>query len=123
MAEGFARKLLKSGVNAESAGTHAMSHGAAALEAIEVMRSSFEIDISSHRSRNVKDVPIHDFDHIIAMDSTVAGDLKETYPKISAKLISWNIDDPIGKGIETYEKCAKEIQKQVEELSACLKQK
>ena len=92
------------------------------LEAVEVTRSRFGIDISSHRPRNVKDVPVEDFDYVVAMDSGVAGDLRRIYPSINARLISWDMHDPWGGGVEAYERAARESQKHVEELSACLKE-
>jgi protein-tyrosine-phosphatase len=122
MAEGLAHELLGSQTQVESAGTNA-HRGSASSLAIEVMRSKFGIDISTHNSRNVKDVAIDDFDCVIAMDSTVADDLKIMYPDIDTKLISWDIDDPIGGGLEAYERSAREIHKRIMELSAHLKEK
>jgi len=54
MAEGLARKELQDLADVESAGTHTWS-GSAAPDAVAVMRSEFGIDISLHRSRNVRD--------------------------------------------------------------------
>jgi len=122
MAEGIARKMLASQADVESAGTNAHS-GNASSHAIEVMRASFGVDISSHKSRNVRDVPVNDFDYVIAMDSTVADDLRSMYPDINPRLITWEIDDPIGRGVEAYESSAREIQKHVEDFSAHLKDK
>jgi protein-tyrosine phosphatase len=123
MAEGLARKMFEGQAVIKSAGTHAKNVGAAAPEAIEVMRSMFGIDITSHRPRNVKDVCVDDFDYIVAMDNCVANDLRRMYPSINARLVSWNIDDPISKGVKGYEKSAREIQKKVEKLPAYLKEK
>jgi arsenate reductase len=122
MAEGLARKMLGTQTEVESAGTNAHGGSASSL-AIEVMRSRFGIDISTHKSRNVKTVAVNDFDYVVAMDDTVADDLRSMYPDINAKLISWNIDDPIGRGVEAYERSAREIHKQIEELSGYLKEK
>ena len=87
------------------------------------MRSRFGVDISSHRSRNVRDVAVNDFDYVVAMDNTVADDLRSMYPDINARLITWGIDDPIGRGVEACESSAREIQKHVEDFSAHLKDK
>ena len=121
MAEGLARKMLGTQTEVESAGTNAHS-GSASSPAIEVMRSRFVVDISSHTSRNVRDVAVNDFDYVVAMDNTVADDLRTMYPSIIPKLVdSWNIDDPIGRGVEAYETSATEIQKHVEGVSARLR--
>jgi len=114
MGEGLARKMLGSQTDGESAGTHP-TRDRAADEAVEVMRSRFGIDISSHRPRNVKDVSVEDFDYVVAMDSGVAGDLRRIYPSINARLISWDMHDPWGGGVEAYERAARESQKHVEE--------
>jgi protein-tyrosine-phosphatase len=121
MAEGLARKMLGTRPEVESAGTNAHVGRASSL-AIEVMRSRFRIDISAHNSRNVHEVSMNDFDYVVAMDNMVADDLRSMYPNINAKLITWNIDDPIGRGIEAYEKSAGEIDRRIEELSGYIKE-
>jgi ribose 5-phosphate isomerase B len=124
IAEGLARKMLGSIVEAESAGTGAMDGRGAAKNAIEIMRSQFGIDLSKHRSRNVSDVALDDFDYIVPMDDDVADDLRRTYPRISSRIMeSWKIDDPFGRGLEAYERSADEIQKWVEELCLYLRDK
>ena len=121
MAEGLARKMLGKQADSESAGTHALEGAPATVEAIAVMSSMFGIDISSYRSRNVKNVPLDDFDYIVPLDGTVADDLRRNYPSISARLLnSWNIDDPFHRGAVVYERTAREIQKYVAELATIL---
>jgi protein-tyrosine phosphatase len=115
MAEGLARKELQGLADVESAGTHAWS-GSASTVAIAVMRSRFGIDISSHRSRNVRDLKLEDFDRIIAMDSSVAESLMSAYPIVRSRLISWEIIDPVGKGFEAYERSARQILEHIREL-------
>jgi ribose 5-phosphate isomerase B len=122
MADGIARKMLRGQANVESAGTNAMSGSPASDRAIEVMRKSFGIDISSHRSLNVRmmNASIDDFDYIIAMDDTVAGHLRCIYPSISSKLIQWNVPDPFGGDLSAYERCAREIWKRIEGFLASI---
>jgi protein-tyrosine-phosphatase len=71
MCEGLARKMPRSRADVESAGTDA-NGSSANPHAIEIMRSRFGIDISSHRSRNVKDVSVDDFDYVVALDGSVS---------------------------------------------------
>jgi protein-tyrosine-phosphatase len=124
MAEALARKMLGSVVEAESAGTGAMNGRGAARNAIEIMRCRFGIDLSRHRSRNVSNVPMDDFDYIVPMDGDVADDLRTAYPQISSRIMeSWKIDDPFGGGLEAYERSADEIQKRVEKLSLYVRDK
>ena|SRR3989304_7680938 len=64
----------------------------------------------------------YDFDYIVAMNDIVADELRSRYPAINGRLRdSWNINDPYGRNDETYVRNAREIQKQVEELSAILR--
>jgi protein-tyrosine-phosphatase len=65
-------------------------------------------------------VCVDDFDYVVALDDSVYGDLRKMYPGIDARLISWNIDDPICKGIEAYERSARRIQKPLKEVSTSL---
>jgi len=121
MAEGFARKTLNDLGNYESAGIASLPGEYASGEAIGVTHSKFGIDISSHRSRNVKDLALDDFDLIIAMDGSVAQELARRFPTARRKLISWSIDDPKYRGYGAYEKCAEEIRKQIGNLPSILR--
>ena len=56
---------------------------------IQFMAQPSAIDISSYRSRNVRDVKLDDFDRIIALDSSVYEALNGTYPNVQSKLILW----------------------------------
>jgi protein-tyrosine-phosphatase len=120
MAEGITRRMLRGQAIVESTGTNAMSGSPASGRAIEVMQKSYGIDISSHRSRNVRmmDACINDFDYIIAMDDTVAGHLRCTYPSISSSLVQWDVPDPFGGDLSAYERCAREIWKRIADFLA-----
>jgi protein-tyrosine-phosphatase len=122
MAEWFARKRLGGQADFESAGPCAVDGASASKEAREVMRKCFGIDISSHRSRNMRSVSVNDFDYVVAMTRHLASDLKSEYQSINAKLIPWDIPDPYGKDVAVYERCAREIQGKIKELLVCLKQ-
>jgi protein-tyrosine-phosphatase len=122
MAEGIAHKILGSNVHMESAGTHAHIRDPPAANAVKTIRDEFGVDISSHRSRNVKDVHIEDFDYIIPMNDAIEDDLKTNYPSLRPKLLpSWGIDDPYGGDLYTYTETAIRIQKHMKELSSFLK--
>jgi protein-tyrosine phosphatase len=123
MAEGLARKMLGNLVEPESAGVKAENGNSATEEAIQIMRSRFGVDLSKHRSRNVSALTsLEDFDHIVPMEDRIAHSLRKTYPRISGKLMkSWNVGDPINKGLEEYERSANQIQKRIEELSVYLR--
>lgn len=123
MAEGIARRILAcSDVQVESAGTHAHIRDPPSANAVKTIRDEFGVDISSHRSRNVKDVHIEDYDYIIPMNDVVEDDLRKGYPSLGDKLLlSWGIDDPYGGDLYTYEETAIRIQKHMNDLSRFLK--
>ena len=122
MAEGIARKTFGANAYVESAGTHAHIRDPPAANAVKTMRDKFGVDISKHRSRNVSDVHIENFDYVVPMADEVYEYLKETFPSLGDKLLpSWGIDDPYGGSRQIYEETADRIQKQMAELSAFLK--
>ena len=122
MAEGIARKVLGTGVHAESAGTHAHMRDPPAANAVKVVRDKFGIDISSHRSRSIYDVHVETFDYVIPMADIIREDLEESYPDLREKLLpSWRIDDPYGGDLWTYEETADAILRRMKELSVFLK--
>jgi protein-tyrosine-phosphatase len=122
MAEGIARKILGPDVQVESAGTHAHIRDPPARNAVKVVRDEFGVDISSHRSRNVNDVHIEDFDYIVPMADDIQEYLRDNFRTLRDKLLpSWGITDPYGGDRFTYVETAAKILKDVEELSVVLK--
>jgi protein-tyrosine phosphatase len=116
MAEGIARTFHNdSRIYAESAGIAAMDNGAAP-QAVEVMRSLYDVDISGHRSRNVSQVKMEDFDFIVAMDAMVYQYLKALKKIPSDKLFEWDIHDPVGQPVFVFRKVAEKIRKRIEQF-------
>ena len=108
MAEGLAKKILGEKANVESAGISPF-FDIAQERAVEVMKELFDVDISSHEPRHIKDVSLDKFDFVIAMDKLVHLGLQKR-PEIEAeKLILWEIDDPFGQDLEEYRNCAEKI--------------
>ncbi len=108
MAEGLAKLILGQKERIESAGLVPFFEGAAP-EAIQVLRDSFNSDISLHRTRNIEDVKLDDFDHIVVLDVNAHEALNALYPALLNRLILWNIQDPFGKDVESFRKTAKKI--------------
>jgi len=122
MAEGFAHKILGKDVHVESAGTHAYRGERPAAKAVETMLDKFAIDISLHRSQNVQDLRVEDFDYIVPMDYGIHEDLTRDFSGLGARLMSsWEIDDPYGRDILKYEEAAARIREKMEELSVFLR--
>jgi len=115
MAEALAGKLFGRTAHIESAGTFPCL-ARATPETIEVMKSGFGVDLAGHRPRSVSDISLDDFDHIIAMDSSVFQELAADYPDLKPKIIEWDIEDPYGQSLSRYKECAQQIEKHVQSL-------
>jgi protein-tyrosine-phosphatase len=113
MAEGLAKLVLGHKERIESAGLVPFFEGAVP-EAIQVLRDSFNSDISLHRTRNIEDVKLDDFDHIVVLDVNVHEALKTRYPALLNRFILWSIQDPFGKDLESFRKTAKKIHTMIE---------
>ncbi|MCJ7679792.1 MAG: low molecular weight phosphatase family protein [Candidatus Aminicenantes bacterium] len=109
MAEGLANHIPGGAVKAESAGIGAVP-GPATKEAVAALKKKYNIDISAHRARHVRDVNLDLFDYLIAMDSMVYSRLREAGLVPESKLFEWNIEDPIGTPVWVFEKIAEKIQ-------------
>ena len=115
MAVGIAKRMLKGIAHVKSAGIAAWGSNASE-EAIKVMKNEFGIDISDHNPTDVKNLSLNNFDYIVTMDSYIDTIIKKSYPIESNKIVSWNINDPYGKSIDDYKKCAKILQNHIKNL-------
>jgi len=62
------------------------------------------------KPKSLEEVNLEDYDLVIAV-------CEESCPLIPAKkLLRWNVEDPVGKGEEIYEKVFEEIEEKVKEL-------
>ncbi len=109
MAVGITQKMYPEEFIVESAGI-APYGDKAAPEAIEVMQSDFDVDISGHQPQGVTMSLLSNFDYIIALDPYVFDHLKIYFRITQEKLIKWRIDDPFTKDIKVFRKCARKIQ-------------
>jgi protein-tyrosine-phosphatase len=113
MAEVIVKKRLGEAVDVESAGI--APHGnAPSAEAVETVRSFYEVDISGHRPRHIGEADLSRFDYILAMDSSVFMRLQEMSAIPKDKLFAWEIDDPCGRGMEVYRLAARNIESHIE---------
>jgi protein-tyrosine-phosphatase len=85
-------------------------------EAIDVVRRFYGRDITGHRPHHVLDFPVDEFDYIIAMDTTVFIRLTRMPEIPQDKLYGWEIADPAGLGVETYEKVARALEQEIEKF-------
>lgn len=85
-------------------------------EAVDVVRRFYGRDISRHRPQHVLEFPLGNFDYIVAMDSTVFMRLVRMPEIPEEKLYGWEIADPAGLGVETYEKVARTLEEEIEKF-------
>jgi arsenate reductase len=108
MAEGFALALGKGVLEPYSAGSK--PSGRVNPDAVKVMLDA-GIDISGHRSKGVRDLPVKEFDYVITMG---CGDQCPVIP--SEKHIDWQIEDPRGKDMDFFRKVRDNIKNNVQGL-------
>jgi protein-tyrosine-phosphatase len=119
MAKGLARKMFPREFHVDSAGTDSGTTGSANFKAVSVM-GEYGIDLTSHLAKSVTDVPISEFDHIVAMDSNIFDYFIRKYPDMEDRTIQWQIDDPFYMPIDSYRSCAEQIHHNLRVLSARL---
>jgi protein-tyrosine-phosphatase len=120
MAEGFFNRLmLRQDLLAESAGVGAVDGLPAAENAVQVM-SEYGIDISRHRSRNLSECRFGKFAFVVAMDSSISGQMGNSFPSFGQHMV-WEVDDPYGESVKEYRKAADIIRQRVEDLCRGIK--
>lgn len=115
MAEGLARKIFGDDIHVESAGVNPLFEGAAD-EAVRVMKEEYDVDISKHAPKHVRDVDMGRFDSVVAMDPGIFKFLEKIYLVPPDKLILWKIEDPFSLGANSYKKIADKIHKHIQEV-------
>lgn len=108
MAAALAAKLLPD-VEAESVGVGAYPMMPAAKEAVDVMRE-YGLDITGHRSREVREVRPEEFDLVVTLDAFVARRLRSQVQVPPDRLVEWTVDDPINGPLEAYRGTAKKLE-------------
>lgn len=106
MAEGLAKKILGDKVEVESAGLMPMFEGAAP-DAVAILKELFDVDISSHRPRDVSELSLGEYDRIFVLDTYVYNTMRKHMKDLSEKLVLWDTEDPFGQDREAYERVAK----------------
>ncbi len=113
LAEAISEAEFSGRIEARSAGV-SPAPGRPFEEAVDVARRFYKRNISRHRTRHVLDFSLQDFDYIIGMDSNVFIQLTAMPEIPKEKLFGWEIPDPAGLGVETYEKAARLIEQEIE---------
>lgn len=116
MAEGFAKRLGASKVEAYSAGSR--PSGAVNPHAVAVMQE-LGIDISAQKSNGFFDLPRQEFDYIITLGC------KDIYPERSRgscplypskETIDWDIEPPVGNDLGLFRRIRDQIQEKIKDF-------
>jgi protein-tyrosine-phosphatase len=116
MAEGIAKTFHNDiRLSAESAGIVGMKNGAAP-QAVEVMRTQYNVDISKHKSRDISEVKLDTYDYVVALDAMVYQFLKALKKVPDDRLFEWDIHDPVGQPVFVFRKVAEKLHKRIEQF-------
>jgi L-threonylcarbamoyladenylate synthase len=115
-----ARDLIDRGVVVVSAGVSAMEGMPAAAHAIEVVKARGG-SLREHASRKAAPDLVRHADHIVAMTADHLEALLDRLPEAAprARLLDaagYDIDDPVGCDLSTYQRTAREIEGHLERL-------
>jgi tRNA threonylcarbamoyl adenosine modification protein (Sua5/YciO/YrdC/YwlC family) len=119
MAEGWLKhEIEKKGLTAEievvSCGTNARDGLPCTSEAELVLRNR-EIDLTGFRSRRCRKGDLWSSDLVLAMSGQHAEDMARMLPSVREKIITLNVEDPIGMGMQVYEKTLLDIESKMKQ--------
>lgn len=119
MAEGWLRheiekKGLASEIEVHSCGMSARDGLPCTSEAELVLRNR-EIDLSSFRSRRCRKGDLWSADLVVAMSSQHAEDMAAMLASVKEKTVTLDVDDPIGMGMQVYEKTLLDIETKIKQ--------
>lgn len=115
MAVGIARALYDGAVLAESAGVAPVGDRPSE-ESVQVLRTLHNLDIRGHKPRPVAAAGPAGFDYVIAMDLDVYERLRAAGTVPEDKLYAWDVEDPIGRGVEAYFAAADKIRDRLDQF-------
>jgi len=118
MAEGWLkREIEEKGLSEEievfSCGIRARD-GVPCTLGTEIVMRHRKIDLPKFRSRLCRQGDLWSSDLIIAMAPQHALEIAKILPSVKERTITLNVDDPIGKGLDVYEKTFRDIEIQLE---------
>ena len=114
MAAALLQRLLGGAVKVQSAGIDSGEGIPPTKDAVSVMRE-LGVDISGHRSRDIANLDLTEFDLVLAMTPSIADHLREAGVEAS-RIKQLKVPDPYGKGINVYRSTANEIEGQLRSL-------
>lgn len=117
-------KKITDKIQTFSSGIYAYENDKSTYEAIKIMKDEYDIDLSNHRATPVRDSNIEEMDLILCMTQNHKNSLNLIYPNLQNKIflikeyigLNGDIADPYGGTLDTYSKCAKELESCIEML-------
>jgi len=109
MAQAIAAVLLRDKAIVESAGIETGTGMHANRDAKRAMKER-GLNISSHRSRDLEDIDIQNFDIIVSLAPKITETLKRKFGVNAEKLRELAVHDPMGQGLEAYRECAAHLE-------------
>lgn len=104
------------GYKVQSAGVAAMAGMPASEDAVQVCRQQ-GISLKEHRSMPLTPQQIDETDRLFVMSQGHLQSILEFFPEAAAKCLlldeNRDIADPIGQGVEVYQRCLKQIEKAI----------
>lgn len=117
MAEFIARKKFGSIIEVSSAGFRPQA-SRDAENAIYTLKTLLNIDATGHEPRDIRAIDVDSFDLIVAMDGSVAKQIREHFPTFPVRrVVKWRINDPWGDDLAEYRRCAQAIFAELKKLS------
>ena len=125
MLEDKAKKQNKD-IQVYSCGIFAQNGDKSTQEAIEVMKE-YTINLENHRATNIRNSDIEQMDIILCATTAHKNNVINMYPNLEEKIFTMkeyveypkndlDIKDPWGFDINTYRRCAKEIEDCIEKM-------
>lgn len=104
------------GIEAESAGVAAQRGDGAAPYAARALQQARSLALEAHTPQNVTELDLTGFDQIVAMDATVAQQLRTEHNMSADILVTWTIPDPYGGALSDYRYCLEQIDAALDRL-------
>ncbi len=112
MAAAFARHLFGQRVVAESAGVDA-GPLPVSRQARTTLEEDYGITIGEQQARDVENVDLAEFDHIVALDHWIADELRDRHHVAPQRILVWSIADPYMSGRAEYAAAAECIKNEL----------
>ncbi len=126
MLEEKAKKQNKN-IDVYSCGVFARNGEKSTYEAIQVLKTIYNVDLTKHRATYIEDSPIEQMDVILCATTSHKKNVLNSYPNLAGKVFTMkeyagypkndlDINDPWGCSYEIYEECAKEIDECIDKI-------